>query len=103
MQVSNLWKIRISDYGEPAPHKHSLAELSGWIFWAMLQFAIVPISASSPCTLTCRHRACTAALSYIWSGVISLHPLPQLFFLERLSLEPFLQSLVLGPLFPVPV
>ena len=103
MQVSNLWKIRISDYGEPAPHKHSLAELSDWIFWTMLQCAIVPTTASSPCALTRHHCACTAAFSSIWSGVVSLHPLPQVFFLERLSLEPFLPSLVSGPLFPVPV
>lgn len=102
MQVSNLWKIGISDYGEPAPHKQPLAELSDGIFWTMLQGAIVPATPSSlhtdlsPC-------ACAAAFSYIGSGAISLHPLPQLLFLERLPREPVWQSLVLGPLFPVPV
>lgn len=102
MQVSNLWKIGISDYGEPAPHKQPLAELSDGIFWTMLQGAIVPATPSSlhadlsPC-------ACAAAFSYIGSGAIRLHPLPQLLFLETgtrlaiLSVRPSLPSACVTP------
>ena len=59
MQVSNLWKIGISDYGEPAPHKQPLAELSDGIFWTVLQGAIVPAAPSS-LHAGLSPRACTA-------------------------------------------
>ena len=65
---------------------HWLSWVTG-SFWILLQFAIVPTTPSSPCMLTCCHCACTVAFSYVWSGVMSLHPLPELFFLEKLSLE----------------
>ena len=69
MQVSNLWKIRISDYGEPAPHKQPLAELSDWIF-----LDLAPVCHSSHHSLFSLHADllslcmhCCFFLCLVWS------------------------------------
>lgn len=69
MQVSNLWKIGISDYGEPAPHKQPLAELSDWIF-----LDLAPVCHSSHHSLFSLHADllslcmhCCFCLCLVWS------------------------------------